>query len=146
MKQQSWYTHIVVDSRGFCRKSYVPTKYPFAYRFSCETFFCKKKCDCRKPKPKPKCDIVKAPNLVIEAKKINCCFLTGVVRCSTDNNAPVENAVVFAIRQSDGKVFSGVTNADGRYYICVPSGNMYRIECFYCCPDCLEDAPCICNA
>ena len=102
MKQQSWYTHIVVDSRGFCRKSYVPTNILLHIGFSCETFFAENVIAANQNQSKMR--YCKGTEFS-DRSKINCCFLTGVVRCSWDNNAPVENAVVFAIRQSDGKFF-----------------------------------------
>ncbi len=143
MRQQPYYTCIEIDNHGNCRTFYKGIKYVSKFYLSCETYVCIKKCCC---KPKKKCVIIRVPDIFIEAKEINCCFIRGFVKCSTDQNKPVENAIVFAIRQSDGKVFTGITNFNGEYCICVPKESTYTIECFCGSEDCFTDAPCICDS
>lgn len=86
----------------------------------------------------------KAENdLVLSAVEINCAFLEGQVTCEYDGT-PVAGAIVKADPAGEGEALYGVTDANGNYCICVPTGT-YNILVFCCAQDCCEPTGCVCG-
>lgn len=102
-------------------------------------------CDC----PSECSPFKEVDDYFMDMKSINCCILHGTVKCTVDSTTTtVAGAIVYAINQADNtKVFAGMTNANGEYYICVPPNHTnctcetatYEILAFCCDGDCCCD-------
>lgn len=70
----------------------------------------------------------------VEKKELLAAFIHGQVKCASDNDKPVEEAVVKAVDINDPtQVFYALTDDTGFYALCVPPGTYDLV--IYCCPE-----------